>query len=100
MVSKPTNKANYTYMPSIAPKTITDKILLTIWRGGLKGLDSVSLKEFRHLHSARIHFCTTSGYIKHEGDGFYSLTKVGQARLESAYKKLPTNHNFYLGEVE
>lgn len=93
-------KANYTYMASIAPKTIIDKLLLTIWRGGLNNQTVVSLREFIPIHSQQIHLCLKSGYIKHHGDGFYFMTKNGQARLESAYKKLPANHNFKIEEVQ
>lgn len=100
MNTKSAPKANYAYMASITPKTIIDKLLLTIWKGGLNNQTVVSLNHFIPIHSQQIHLCLTSGYIKHQSDGYYFLTKVGQARLESAYKKLPANHNFTIEEVQ
>jgi len=91
--------ANYTYMASIAPKTWIDAILLTIWKGGLNGKNAVSLESFVYGHSTQIMMCVKSGYIKHQGDGFYFMTRVGQSRLESSYKKLPSNHTFKIEEV-
>lgn len=100
MNTKSVNKANYTYMVSIAPKTIIDKLLLTIWKGGLNNQTVVSLNQFIPIHATQIMLCVKSGYIKHQSDGYYFLTKVGQQRLESAYKKLPANHNFQIEEVQ
>lgn len=74
--------------------------MLVLWKGMLNGFQSVSLEAYTLTHAQQIHFLTTSGYIKHEGDGKFSLTKIGQARLEAAYKRLPSNAGFTVGEVE
>ena len=92
--------ATFTYVQSIAPKSKRDEILLTIWKGALNGFPAVSLDGYIPLYNQHIAFLATSGYIRHEGDGKWSMTKVGQARLESGYKKLPSNASFSIGEVE
>lgn len=91
------NMPNKVY--EVRPKSIRDQIMFELFRGKLMGIEAMTLERFSIFNGQSLHSLTLLHYVKHVGDGKFSLTDAGYKALQSRYKNMPTTSDFTMEDL-
>lgn len=83
----------------IRPKSIRDQIMFELLRGKMLGIEAMTLERFSVFNGQSLHSLTLLRYVRHVGDGKFSLTDTGMKALQSRYKNMPTTSNFTMEDL-
>lgn len=84
---------------AVRPKSIRDQIMFELLRGKMNGIESMSLERFSVFNGQSLHSLTLLHYVKHVGDGKFSLTDAGYKALQSRYKNMPETSDFTMEDI-